>query len=182
MADITEVAASTIQVSKRSEVSEDIEFADLEELNTDLEIDELVVTLNNTASGKSHKLLFRYPTPGEIAMIEGSFLSSRVLKELTEAKNEKDLSDEAVKDTVTQMSENTLARMMKTLQVCALKPRGITIEVLEGWDPSWIEGIYVELMKKARAATSVDTFPKVDGGSGKRGAGASTTKDSGKES
>ena len=182
MADITDVAASSIQVNKRSEVSEDIEFADLESLNTDLKMDELVVTVNNAETGNSHKLLFRYPTPGELAMIEGSFLSSRVLKELTEAKDEKDVSDETVKATVTQMSENTLGRMFKTLQVCALKPRGITTEVLERWDPSWVEGIYVELMKKARAATSVDTFLKVDGKSSKRGAGSTATKDSGKES
>ena len=165
---MADVAARAVVVKRRSEVTKDVKFSTLTELNSDLEQEPLIVELNNTKSGKTRFLEFRYPTPGELSTIEGSLLSARVMTELVDADGKK-VSDEILEQTASEIAQNTLEKMIVVLAVCSTKPQGITTQVVRGWDPLWVEQIYHELLILMRASTPVDTFHQVGSAGGERG-------------
>ena len=183
---MAEAAAKGVQVEilKGDAVKDkDIQYATLEELNSDLEKEPLTVRLYNPKTDTQHFLEFRYPTPSENALMEGSLLSERVIDELREAGENKqqptgDLMIRALSDMVLTAFE----KMVITLAVCSINPPGITPEIVKGWDPLWIDAIYTELEREMReTTTAVDTFHQVGESTGERQADTSGAEDVGEE-
>ena len=178
-----QVSAASVKIRARKP-GEQVNVSTLEKLDQAMEREELVVTLENTKTGEDENIIFRYPTPGEISMIEGSLLSSRVLRELVDAGGDTDkISDENLEQTMESVTNpaNMFQRQVLMLSICAIEPFGIDYERVNKWDPEWVEAIYVELMKRRNAPTVVDGFHSVDSETGKRGTGSATTKDGGEK-
>ena len=178
-----QVSAASVKIRSR-QPGEQVKVSTLEKLDKAMEREELVVTLENTKTGEDENIIFRYPTPGEISMIEGSLLSTRVLRELVDAGgDEEKISEENLNETIDSVTNpaNMFQRQVLMLSICAIEPPGIDYERVNKWDPEWVEAIYVELMKRRNTPTVVDGFHSVDSTTGERGSGTTRPKNGGKK-
>ena len=165
---------------------EKVNVTTLEKLETVMEREELVVTLENTATGEDEEMIFRFPTPGEQSLISGRLTSARVVRELIETNGDVakiNVSDEELAETL-ETAFNPLGhfdRMVTTLAICAVEPLGVDVERVRKWDPDWVETIYVELMNRRNAPTPVDGFHQVGEPTGERAGSATGSENGGEE-
>lgn len=178
-----QVSAASVKIRSR-QPGEQVDVSTLEKLDKAMEREELIVTLENTKTGEDENIIFRYPTPGEISMVEGSLLSTRVLRELVDSGGDQEkISDDQINETMESVTNpaNMFQRQVLMLSICAIEPHGIDHERVSKWDPDWVEAIYVELMKRRNAPSVVSGFHSVDSNAGTRGSGTSATENGGEK-
>jgi len=140
----------------------DITLSDIGEVNAALKSDDLTAKIK--LKDKTIIIAFRYPSPNELALIEGSFLSARVLEnlpQLNEDSGDFDLLED--EDISRDLVNNLYKKMCKVVSLCARLP--FSEESVAQWDSDWVDAIYNRLMRNSRGGagkqTSADTFHKV---------------------
>lgn len=154
-------AFSVVQSAKVLEVGEydesDLDFDDdLDVLDSVLEADKFVFVFKR--GDKTARLHCRRLAPSEIAMIESTLVSPRVLSEIVQ---DKELADEDISIMADDMADGTHEKMCKAIQMSILNKKVPALERIRNWDALVLEKIYQKVYPRG-AETSVDRFPEVD--------------------
>ena len=142
--------------------SDDIEFADLEDLDVAFEKEEIILIFKGEKSGKQTKILVRHLTPGEIADIENTLLSDRVVNAMIKASPKSAEANALEIEASKELGEKSFEKMVKAVQRGIIKPAGATEEQIANWEPLRIWDIYTAIRPRGVGNNAVDTFHSMD--------------------
>lgn len=104
-------------------------------------------------------IIFRNMMVSDEAHINNSLISERVSKALVDPDADQ---KQVMKQYFKEVAEKEKEKMYKAVLLCWEDPEGITMDLLEQFDPIWIEQIYHLIKRKKEQSTVVDLFRGVD--------------------
>ena len=156
------LSSVTYRKNVTDEEFSEIQFADLDELDEVFEKEEIILEFKGKRTGKSTFIMVEHLTPGEVASIENSLLSQRVLRAITSAIPGSDDEIQAAAEYDKQAEEIQRDKMVKVIQRGFRLPKGVTEERIRKWEPMRLWDVYQTIVKESTAVTAVDEFHKLD--------------------